>query len=56
MERIRVLIADDHPHFREGLAALLSSAADLEVVGEAGTVGRRSRSRRGSSRMSSSWT
>ncbi|MBA2691503.1 MAG: response regulator transcription factor [Rubrobacter sp.] len=36
MERIRVLITDDHPHFREGLAALLSSAADLEVVGEAG--------------------
>ncbi|MGH3086131.1 MAG: response regulator [Rubrobacteraceae bacterium] len=35
MEPIRVLIADDHPHFREGLAALLSSAADLEVVGEA---------------------
>ena len=34
-ERIRVLIADDHPHFRDGLRALLLSAHDLEVVGEA---------------------
>jgi len=36
MEPTRVLIADDHPHFREGLRALLLSAADLEVVGDAG--------------------
>jgi DNA-binding NarL/FixJ family response regulator len=36
MELIRVLIADDHPHFRDGLRALLLSAPDLEVVGEAG--------------------
>ena len=36
METIRVLIADDHSHFREGLKALLVSAPDLEVVGEAG--------------------
>jgi DNA-binding NarL/FixJ family response regulator len=36
MELIRVLIADDHPHFRDGLRALLVSAPDLEVVGEAG--------------------
>jgi DNA-binding NarL/FixJ family response regulator len=35
MEPIRVLIADDHPHFRDGLRALLLSAPDLEVVGEA---------------------
>jgi DNA-binding NarL/FixJ family response regulator len=35
LEEIRVLIADDHPHFREGLHALLLSAPDLEVVGEA---------------------
>lgn len=35
MEPIRVLIADDHPHFREGLNALLLSAPDIEVVGEA---------------------
>jgi DNA-binding NarL/FixJ family response regulator len=36
MESIRVLIADDHSHFRDGLRALLISASDLEVVGEAG--------------------
>jgi DNA-binding NarL/FixJ family response regulator len=35
LEQIRVLIADNHPHFRDGLRALLLSAADLEVVGEA---------------------
>jgi DNA-binding NarL/FixJ family response regulator len=36
MELIRVLIADDHPHFRDGLRALLLSAPDLEVVGATG--------------------
>ncbi len=35
MEYIRTLIADDHPHFRDGLRALLLSAPDVEVVGEA---------------------
>jgi DNA-binding NarL/FixJ family response regulator len=35
-KRIRVLLADDHHLFREGLRALLVSAPDLEVVGEAG--------------------
>jgi DNA-binding NarL/FixJ family response regulator len=35
LEQIRVLIADDHAHFREGLRALLLSATDLEVIGEA---------------------
>jgi len=37
MERIRVLIADDHALFREGLHGLLDSVADTEVVGEATT-------------------
>ena len=32
---IRILIADDHTLFRDGLNALLSSIADAEVVGEA---------------------
>jgi DNA-binding NarL/FixJ family response regulator len=32
---IRVLIADDHTLFREGLSAILSVAADTDVVGEA---------------------
>jgi DNA-binding NarL/FixJ family response regulator len=35
VEPIRTLIADDHPHFRDGLRALLLSAPDVEVVGEA---------------------
>ncbi len=36
MEPIRVLIADDHPLFRDGLRALLTAAPDMEPVGEAG--------------------
>lgn len=32
---IRLLIADDHPVVREGLAAMLNRRADLSVVGEA---------------------
>ncbi len=32
---IRVLIADDHPVVREGLAAILRSEKDIEVVAEA---------------------
>jgi DNA-binding NarL/FixJ family response regulator len=34
-ERIRVLIADDHPVVRAGLRDMLSAQPDLEVVGEA---------------------
>ncbi|WP_448851358.1 response regulator [Corynebacterium sp. 335C] len=34
---IRVLIADDHPVVRAGLRAVLESAGDVEVVGEAAT-------------------
>jgi DNA-binding NarL/FixJ family response regulator len=34
MERIRILIADDHPVFRFGLRALLNAIPDTEVVGE----------------------
>ena len=39
MDRIRVLIADDHAPFRDGLRALLRSEPDIETVGEA-TTGR----------------
>ncbi len=35
--RIRVLIADDHTLFRDGLRALLASSPDTEFVGEAAT-------------------
>lgn len=35
MDRIRVLIVDDHHLFRRGVSALLSDREDLEVVGEA---------------------
>ncbi len=34
---IRVLIADDHLLFREGVRRLLDATPDIEVVGEAGT-------------------
>src|SRR5919201_1832714 len=34
---IRVLIADDHVLFRDGVRALLATAPDMELVGEAGT-------------------
>ena len=36
-ERIRVLIADDHPVYRDGLRLLVSGAPDLELVGEVET-------------------
>jgi two-component system response regulator DegU len=35
MQRIRVLVVDDHPFFREGLRNVLASAEGLKVVGEA---------------------
>jgi DNA-binding NarL/FixJ family response regulator len=34
-EAVRVLIADDHPLFREGMRGRLDRVADIEVVGEA---------------------
>lgn len=36
-DRIRVLVADDHDRFRQGLRALLASAPDLEVAGDVAT-------------------
>jgi two-component system, NarL family, nitrate/nitrite response regulator NarL len=36
-ERITVVVADDHPLFREALAAMVRRHARLELVGEAGT-------------------
>jgi two-component system NarL family response regulator len=34
-QQIRVLLADDHPVVREGLAAILKSQKDIEIVAEA---------------------
>jgi DNA-binding NarL/FixJ family response regulator len=35
MEQIQILIADDHPVFRDGLRILLTSTVEMVVVGEA---------------------
>ncbi|SDN48059.1 response regulator [Allokutzneria albata] len=37
MEQMRVLVVDDHPLFRYGLCAMLSTVPEIEVVGEAAT-------------------
>jgi DNA-binding NarL/FixJ family response regulator len=37
MDPIRVLVADDHPFFRDGLRVLLDTTADTELAGEATT-------------------
>src|SRR5256885_2371857 len=37
MEPMRLLIADDHPLFRDGLCVLLESVPDMQVIGEATT-------------------
>jgi DNA-binding NarL/FixJ family response regulator len=35
-DRIRILVADDHPIVRDGLIAMLGTQSDFEVVGEVG--------------------
>ena len=35
MQKIKILIADDHPVVREGLCSMLSHQPDFEVLGEA---------------------
>ncbi|MBK9207489.1 MAG: response regulator transcription factor [Anaerolineales bacterium] len=35
MEQVRVLLADDHALFREGLAGIINNQPDMQVVGEA---------------------
>jgi len=34
-KKIQVLLADDHPAFRDGLRAAITSGTDLQIVGEA---------------------
>lgn len=36
---VRVVIADDHPLFRDGVAHMLGTEADVTVVGQAATAG-----------------
>ena len=36
-DRIHLLLADDHAHFRAGIRALLLTEADVDVIGEAAT-------------------
>jgi two-component system, NarL family, response regulator DevR len=36
---IRIIVCDDHPVFRAGLAAALADEPDIELVGQAGTLG-----------------
>ena len=35
MDKIRVLIADDHPIFRQGIRGILEAEPDIDVVGDA---------------------
>lgn len=35
-KKIRVILADDHPVVRDGLAAMVNQQPDMEVVAEAG--------------------
>ena len=37
-DKIHVVIADDHPLFREGLAGIIGGTEDFEVEGQAGTM------------------
>jgi DNA-binding NarL/FixJ family response regulator len=37
-QKIRILICDDHPIMRFGIAAIIQSQANMTVAGQAGTA------------------
>ena len=37
MTPIRILVVDDHPLLREGIASLVGCQPDMQIVGEAST-------------------
>src|SRR5215210_7517722 len=37
MDQIRLVIADDHPFYREGVRAMLQTVPGIDVAGEAGS-------------------
>jgi DNA-binding NarL/FixJ family response regulator len=37
-QSMKIIIVDDHILFREGLAAIICSESDIEIIGQAGTV------------------
>jgi len=39
MAKIRIMLADDHTLFRQGIRTLISAEADMEVIGEASNGG-----------------
>ena len=39
MAKIRIMLADDHTLFRQGIRTLISAEPDMEVVGEASNGG-----------------
>jgi DNA-binding NarL/FixJ family response regulator len=48
---IRVLAVDDHPLFRQGIAALIEEVPDMVLAGRPPTAGKRSSSFASTARM-----
>jgi DNA-binding NarL/FixJ family response regulator len=53
---IRILAADDHPIFRQGIAGLLADQGDMSLVAEQLMATKRSSSSERIARTSPSWT